>query len=154
MQKDQRIKRELAKLNLKPPPGISISQKGDSLCELEAVILGPENTPYENGTFHLDIIIPDNYPFSPPSIKFTTKVYHPNIDDTGRICMDLIKMPPRGGWKPTISIEGLLIAVRMLLQNPNPDDPLMIEVAEEYRHCRKVFEEKAKNFTIQYAQKL
>lgn len=52
--------------------------------------------------------------------------------------MDLIRMPPKGSWKPTIGIEALLIAIRMLLENPNPDDPLMADIAEEYKRYFRI----------------
>ncbi|XP_031327560.1 ubiquitin-conjugating enzyme E2 T-like isoform X2 [Photinus pyralis] len=136
MQKQQRLLREIAKIAQSPPKGS---------------IIGPENTPYYKGTFNLEILIPENYPFSPPSIKFLTKVYHPNIDDSGRICLDLIKMPPKGNWKPTIGLEGLLIAIKMLLENPNPDDPLMMEIAEEFKNNKSEFERKARTCTEDYA---
>ena len=57
-------------------------------------ITGPENSPYENGIFELDLSITDRYPFEPPRLRFITPIYHPNIDSTGRICLDLLKMPP------------------------------------------------------------
>lgn len=153
MQREQRLKRELLRMCEKPPPGISLSQKDDkNLYILEAVIVGPEDSPYEDGVFKLEITIPENYPFSPPAMRFLTKVYHPNIDDNGLICLDLIKMPPKGNWKPTISLEGLLIAVRMLLKYPNPDDPLMAEVGSEYKLCKHEFEKKARLFTEKYAK--
>ena len=57
-------------------------------------ITGPENSPYENGIFELDLSITDRYPFEPPKLRFITPIYHPNIDSTGRICLDLLKMPP------------------------------------------------------------
>ncbi|RZC37594.1 UQ con domain containing protein [Asbolus verrucosus] len=147
----QRLSRELAKISNSPPPGISVSPKNDKLNVLDAQIIGPENTPYRNGIFKLEILIPGKYPFTPPSIKFVTKVYHPNIDDNGRICLDLIKMPPKGSWRPTIGLEGLLIAVRMLLESPNPDDPLMADIAEEYKTCNSEFVRKAKLFTEKHA---
>ncbi|KAI4467174.1 ubiquitin-conjugating enzyme e2 [Holotrichia oblita] len=152
MQREQRLKRELSKIEKKPPKGISVAPKEDKLNILEASLIGPENSPYSDGLFKLEILIPDNYPFSPPSIKFLTKVYHPNIDDNGRICLDLIKMPPGGNWKPTIGIEGLLIAIQMLLQNPNPNDPLMVDIAEEFVNERKEFEKKAKLWCDKYAR--
>lgn len=153
MQREQRLKRELARMSQKPPAGISLALKDDSnITALEAIIIGPEDSPYKDGVFKMEITIPENYPFSPPAMKFLTKVYHPNIDDSGRICLDLIKMPPKGGWKPTICLEGLLIAVRMLLQYPNPDDPLMAEVGFEYKQCRLEFERKARLFTEKYAK--
>ena len=61
----------------------------------------------------------------PPQLKFLTKVYHPNIDhSTGLICLDLLKMPPQGKWRPTHNISLILIAVQQLLSDPNPSDPL------------------------------
>ncbi|KAK9710751.1 Ubiquitin-conjugating enzyme [Popillia japonica] len=151
MQREQRLKRELSKFEKKPPKGIWFSPKEDKLNIFEASLIGPENSPYSDGLFKLEILIPDNYPFLPPSIKFLTKVYHPNIDDNGRICLDLIKMPPAGNWKPTIGIEGLLIAIQMLLQNPNPNDPLMADIAEEFVNDKKEFERKAKLWCDKYA---
>lgn len=134
-----------------PSSGICVFPT-DKLNLIEAKITGPPNCPYAEGIFSLEIIIPEKYPFNPPGIKFITKIYHPNIDDNGRICLDLIKMPPSGNWKPTIGLEGLLIAIRYLLQFPNPDDPLMADIAEEYKNYKEEFIRKAKCATEQYAK--
>ncbi|KAF7270576.1 hypothetical protein GWI33_016467 [Rhynchophorus ferrugineus] len=152
MQRQARLGRELSKIASTDSKGICAFGKNDNLTVLEAQITGPENTPYENGIFKLEIIVPKRYPFVPPCVKFTTKIYHPNIDDSGRICLDLLKMPPKGSWKPTLGIEALLIAIRMLLETPNPDDPLMVEIADEYRRNNKDFVKKAKEYTEKYAQ--
>lgn len=61
-------------------------------CSLE--ITGPEDSPYEDGIFELDLSVTNRYPFEPPKLRFITPIYHPNIDSTGRICLDLLKMPP------------------------------------------------------------
>ena len=151
MQREQRLQRELLKLMKSPPQGVSVSSNYTSANVLEAALMGPDDSPYRDGIFNLEIHIPDNYPFCPPSIKFVTKVYHPNIDDNGRICLDLIQMPPKGRWRPTIGIEGLLIAVRTLLSSPNPQDPLMIEIAEEFMNNNGEFVEKAKSYCQKYA---
>lgn len=153
MQREQRLKKELLRISQKPPPGISLFQKDDAnFTNLEALLIGPEDSPYKDGVFKIEIIVAENYPFSPPGVKFLTQIYHPNIDNSGRICLDLLKMPPKGGWKPTISLEGLLIAVRMLLQYPNPDDALMAEIGFEYKQCKTEFEKKARLFTEKYAK--
>mmetsp|Transcript_4456 Transcript_4456/g.8140 ORF Transcript_4456/g.8140 Transcript_4456/m.8140 type:complete len:161 (+) Transcript_4456:623-1105(+) len=57
------------------------------------------SSPYYPGTFTLELVIPPRYPFTPPSITFKTPVYHPNVDPQGRICLDLLGMPPKGAWK-------------------------------------------------------
>ncbi|KAJ8967393.1 hypothetical protein NQ314_002899 [Rhamnusium bicolor] len=148
----QRLSRELSKMTNSPPQGICVFPKDDKLNVFEAKLTGPEDTPYKDGIFSLEILVPEKYPFAPPSIKFTTKIYHPNIDDNGRICLDLIKMPPAGNWKPTIGLEGLLIAVRMLLETPNADDPLMADIAEEFKNYNEDYIKKAKMFTEKYAR--
>ncbi|XP_033215477.1 ubiquitin-conjugating enzyme E2 T-like [Belonocnema kinseyi] len=148
-----RIKREIARLMEKPPEGISCYARDDRLDVLMATIIGPHGSPYEGGVFQLVVVIPDKYPFEPPRIRFSTPVYHPNIDQNGLICMDLLKMPPIGGWKPTITLENLLVAVQLLLGNPNPDDPLVAEIAEEYKFNQVEFEKKARNFMIQNVSK-
>ncbi|XP_030756199.1 ubiquitin-conjugating enzyme E2 T-like [Sitophilus oryzae] len=152
MLKQDRLSRELAKLANTETNGICVFPKDDNFSVMEAQITGPENTAYERGVFKLEIIIPEKYPFTPPSIKFLTKIYHPNIDDSGRICLDLMKMPPNGGWKPIIGIEALLIAIRMLLETPNPEDPLMVDIAEEYLRFNDKFKRKAREYTEKYAK--
>ncbi|GLV36197.1 effete [Carabus blaptoides fortunei] len=133
MLKLQRLKREIEKL------------------KKEADISGPAETPYADGIFKVTVKFPDKYPFEPPAVKFITKVYHPNIDTEGRICLDLLKMPPSGNWRPSAGIEAILIAVRMLLNYPNPDDPLMVDIADEFRNLREEYERKAREYTQKYA---
>lgn len=70
----------------------------------------------------------NRYPFEPPRVTFITPVYHPNIDSGGRICLDILKMPPSGAWKPLINIEGVLVAICNLMNCPNPNDPLVLDI--------------------------
>jgi ubiquitin-conjugating enzyme E2 T len=149
MQKSQRLNREIKGLVEHPPEGISC-YTSDKLNNFSISIIGPHGSPFEGSLFKLELEIPDRYPFVPPRLKFITPVYHPNIDTEGRICMDLLKMPPNGGWRPTISLENLIVAVQMLLGNPNPDDPLMVDIAEEYRFNKKEYERKARKILLEY----
>ncbi|RKO97740.1 hypothetical protein CXG81DRAFT_1264, partial [Caulochytrium protostelioides] len=89
-------------------------------------------SPYAGGTFRLRLRVPERYPFVPPMVVFVTPVYHPNIDPEGRICLDVLKLPPAGGWRPSLTLGVVLAAVRQLLREPNPSDPLRAEVAAEY----------------------
>jgi ubiquitin-conjugating enzyme E2 T len=130
-----RMKKELKILNDSPPPGISCWLKDeDKLDVLEASIKGPKGSPYENGTFHLSVNIPERYPIEPPIIRFITQIYHPNvklnskIDNGGRICLDLLNSPPKGNWKPIINLSTLLTSIQLLMAEPNADDGLMAEI--------------------------
>ena len=78
-----------------PPTGVSCWPKSEgSVEELEGCITGPEDSPYAKGHFKLNIRVPERYPFEPPQIHFETKIYHPNIDTSGRICLDILKVQP------------------------------------------------------------
>ncbi|PRD23924.1 UNVERIFIED_CONTAM: Ubiquitin-conjugating enzyme E2 T [Trichonephila clavipes] len=94
MQSALRLKKELERFSNEPNNGISCWQDED-LQHLKATIVGPDSSPYENGVFHIDIQIPEKYPFLPPNVHFITPVYHPNIDDSGRICLEILKLPPQ-----------------------------------------------------------
>ena len=88
----------------------------------------PENSPYDSRPMKLKISFPARYPFDPPLATFLTPIYHPNIDTTGNICLDLLKPLPSGSWRPSIDILTLLTAIKLLLAEPNPDDPLMPDI--------------------------
>lgn len=152
MQKNTRLSKELASLQKNPPPGISCwAASPDKIDNLEANIVGTEDSPYALGVFTLSINIPNRYPFEPPQVQFVTPIYHPNIDTNGRICLDILK---RGSWKPSLNISSVLISIRLLMSDPNPDDPLMTEIAKEFKTAPSVFQEKARNFTTKYASQL
>ncbi|KXN69474.1 ubiquitin-conjugating enzyme, partial [Conidiobolus coronatus NRRL 28638] len=129
----KRVVKELKDLELDPPAGIICYSKDDSLKDLEARIKGPPDTPYSEGEFKLKITLPNNYPLSPPSIIFETPIYHPNIDESGVICLDILKKGNSGKWTPVQTLSTVLISLTVLLSEPNPDDPLRKEVADIFR---------------------
>ncbi|XP_066528567.1 ubiquitin-conjugating enzyme E2 T isoform X2 [Hoplias malabaricus] len=150
MQRNSRLKRELQLLTTEPPLGINLCST-ENLQNLQAQIVGGSNTPYEGGVFELEINIPERYPFEPPQIRFLTPVYHPNIDSAGRICLDALKMPPKGAWRPSLNLSTVLSSIQLLMAEPNPDDPLMADISSEFKYNRAVYLEKAKNWTKKYA---
>lgn len=152
MQRTARLAKELPQLSTNPPVGISCWPKDESRLDiLEANITGPENTPYANGIFKLELEIPDRYPFEPPKVRFVTPVYHPNIDNGGRICLDLLKPLPKGSWKPMHNIAAVLTSIQQLLGEANPDDALMAEIANEYKFNRQMFNKRAQECTKLHA---
>ncbi|XP_039250680.1 ubiquitin-conjugating enzyme E2 T-like [Styela clava] len=151
MQKAARLKRELEMLQQSPPPGVSCNQDETNKDLLHAQIIGSEGTPYYGGLFQLQVTVTDRYPFEPPKVIFQTPIYHPNIDNGGRICLDSLKMPPQGAWKPSLNISSLLITIQLLMAEPNPDDPLMTDISSEFKCNRNLFNEKAKQWTRKYA---
>jgi len=107
-----------------------------------------EDTCYQGGVFTVDIVIPDDYPFKPPKMKFDTKVWHPNISSvTGAICLDILK----NEWTPALTIRTALISLQALMCAPVPEDPQDAQVASQYKSDRKAFEETVKNWVDLYA---
>ena len=145
----KRIQKELKQFNEEPPEGFSAGPVDDSdMFKWEASITGPEESPYEGGTFQLSIEFPKDYPYKPPKVEFTTKVYHPNVKNTGTICLDMLK----DAWSPDISVGKILLAIQNLLINPNIDHPLEAEIANLYKSDKAAYDAKAKEWTEKYAQ--
>lgn len=108
--------------------GIKVSPKADNLARLIGTIPGPVGTPYEGGTFQIDITLPDAYPFQPPKMQFATKVWHPNISSqSGAICLDILK----DQWSPALTLKTALLSIQALLSAPQPDDPQDAVVAQQ-----------------------
>merc|ERR1712187_609010 len=105
-------------------------------------------SPYEGGVFEIDIVIPAQYPFEPPKMKFLTKIWHPNVSSqTGAICLDVLGKE----WSPALTIRTALLSIQALLSAPEPSDPQDAEVAEMYKSNRELFLQTAKYWTETFA---
>ena len=113
-----------------------------------AGIEGAPNTPYERGVFWLSIYAPRDFPFIPPEVKFLTRVYHPNIDRQGNICVDILKPE---GWSASIDIEALLVSICSLLSGPNLEDPLVPEIAQTFCEDYELYCHNARQYTKKFA---
>ena len=122
-------------------------------------------SPYASGVFFLAIHFPTDYPFKPPKVNFTTRIYHPNINSNGSICLDIL----RDQWSPALTISKgeeiadidmrlkdtkngtVLLSICSMLTDPNPDDPLVPEIAHVYKTDRARYEATAREWTRKYA---
>mmetsp|Transcript_20799 Transcript_20799/g.23134 ORF Transcript_20799/g.23134 Transcript_20799/m.23134 type:complete len:152 (+) Transcript_20799:27-482(+) len=143
----KRINKELRDLGKDPPANCSAGPLAEDLFHWQATIMGPGESPFENGVFMLDIRFPKDYPFKPPKIKFLTKIYHCNVNDKGGICLDILK----DHWSPALTISKVLLSICSLLTDPNPEDPLVPEIAELYKKNRAAHDKKAREWTQKYA---
>jgi ubiquitin-conjugating enzyme E2 D/E len=143
----KRINKELIELRDDPPSSCSAGPLNDNLFEWQATLLGPEDCPYQGGIFYLHIHLPQNYPFSPPKIKFQTRIFHPNINSTGAICLDTLST----NWSPALTLSKVLLSISSLLTDPNPSDPLVPSIATMYKDNREKYEQTAKEWTLKYA---
>ncbi len=148
----QRILKESKRLTSAPDPGISATPHVENARYFDVVIAGPQSSPYEGGLFRLELFLNEGYPMEPPKVRFLTKLYHPNVDKLGRICLDILSMciaffalcfvfslsqsislsffpPSEDKWSPALQIRTVLLSIQALLSEPNPDDPLGIVFA-------------------------
>ena len=110
--------------------------------------MGPSESPYENGNFNLSIAFPQDYPFKPAKFQFTTKIYHPNVNPQGSICLDILSSQ----WSPALTTVKVLMSIQSLLTDPNPDDPLVADIARIYKNDREKYNATAKEWTEKYAK--
>lgn len=143
-----RLLKELALLENFSHEGIKFIAQ-ENLETLEFELIGPEGTPFANETLQLEMKLTNRYihgnkvillstlhryPLEPPILRFTTPVRHPNIDEvSGRICLDLFRMPPEGSWRPNVSLGSVLVSVHALLGAPNLDDPVRPDLISEWQ---------------------
>ena len=143
----QRIAKELENLTADPPANCSAGPVEDDIFHWQATLMGPQDSPYEAGIFIMNIKFPGDYPFKPPKVTFETKIFHPNINSSGGICLDILKE----AWSPALTISKVLLSFCSLLCDPNPDDPLVPDIARVYKHDRDKYNRTAQLWTIQFA---
>lgn len=130
-----------------PPPGILASAHEENMRYFDVYIRGPVDSPYEMGNFHLELYLPNEYPMEAPKVRFLTKIYHPNIDKLGRICLDILK----DKWSPALQIRTVLLSIQALLGAPNPHDPLANDVAHHWKTDEKDAIAMARRLTEEHA---
>lgn len=130
-------------------PGIEAHVCPTNFRYFFATIKGAVGTVYEGGNFNLEIYLPEAYPMEPPKVLFRTKIYHPNIDKLGRICMDLLKQDK---WSPALQIRTILLSIQLLMSAPNVDDPLDASIAAVFKEDLAAAHATAREWTVLYAK--
>jgi len=130
-----RITKDINELNL-PKTCTTDFPDPDNLLAFKLIIC-PDEGMYKGGRFVFSFNVGASYPHEAPKVKCLTKVYHPNIDTEGNVCLNIL----REDWKPVLTINALIIGLQFLFLEPNPEDPLNKEAAEVLRHNRALFED-------------
>ncbi|XP_039279117.1 ubiquitin-conjugating enzyme E2 L3-like [Nilaparvata lugens] len=110
----------------------------------------PQKPPYNKAAFQIEIKFTTDYPFLAPKINFITKIYHPNVDESGHVCLPIISMEH---WKPVTKVEDVILALLDVINNPQPENAIRPELAQEYSSDYKKFQKKANDHAIKYGIK-
>ncbi|KAL6939730.1 Ubiquitin-conjugating enzyme E2 11 [Hanseniaspora osmophila] len=124
----QRLQTELVQMMTKgTPPGLSAFPiDEEDITQWSGIITGPEGTPYEGLKFKILFKFPVQYPFVPPKVTFKSPMWHPNVDMSGNICLDILKTQ----WSAVYNVQTILLSLQALLEEPNNSSPLNAVAAE------------------------
>eukprot|EP00200_Dunaliella_tertiolecta_P002666 CAMPEP_0202354814 /NCGR_PEP_ID=MMETSP1126-20121109/9969_1 /ASSEMBLY_ACC=CAM_ASM_000457 /TAXON_ID=3047 /ORGANISM="Dunaliella tertiolecta, Strain CCMP1320" /LENGTH=189 /DNA_ID=CAMNT_0048947327 /DNA_START=150 /DNA_END=720 /DNA_ORIENTATION=- len=130
-----RIQKDLVELSL--PKNISIHfPEGKEKTQHFEITICPDEGVYKGGKFLFDFTIPSGYPHEAPKVVCKTKVFHPNLDLEGKICLNIL----REDWKPVLSISSVIYGLQFLFLDPNPEDPLNKEAAQLFQDNPRQFQ--------------
>ncbi|DBA01718.1 TPA: hypothetical protein N0F65_010128 [Lagenidium giganteum] len=141
----RRLMRDFRKLQNDPPSGVSGAPMDNNIMVWQAVIFGPDDTPWEGGTFNLTLEFSEDYPNKAPTVKFITKMFHPNIYNDGQICLDILQ----NQWSPIYDISAILTSIQSLLCDPNPNSPANSEAARLFQENRREYNRRVREIVEQ-----
>uniref|UniRef100_A0A674NP00 E2 ubiquitin-conjugating enzyme n=2 Tax=Takifugu rubripes TaxID=31033 RepID=A0A674NP00_TAKRU len=121
-----------------PPTGVSGAPSENNIMLWNAVIFGPVGTPFEDGTFKLLIEFSEEYPNKPPTVRFVSRMFHPNVYADGSICLDILQ----NRWSPTYDVSSILTSIQSLLDEPNPNSPANSQAAQLYQENKREYEKR------------
>ncbi|CAN8264635.1 unnamed protein product [Cochlearia groenlandica] len=125
--------------------GISGSPLDNNILLWNALIFGPNESPWEGGTFKMTLQFTEDYPNKPPTVRFVSRMFHPNIYADGSICLDILQ----NQWSPIYCVTAILTSIQSLLCDPNPSSPANSEAARLFRYNKQEYNKKVKEIVEQ-----
>ena len=146
------VARARTELSRNPIEGFSAGLRDDcNVFEWQVTVMGPPDTLYEGGFFICNMSFPKDYPNKPPSVKFVSEMWHPNVYADGRVCISILHSPgddPHGyedaseRWSPVQTVETIMLSIISMLSAPNDESPANIDAAKEFREDFPAFKKR------------
>lgn len=128
---------DLKQMQQEPPDGSSAAPVSEKdLLEWQGSIFGPLASPWEGGVYNVRLTFTEEYPEQPPKVVFISKMFHPNIYEDGKVCLDIIEHK----WSPAYTVNTILTSIQSLLTDPNPYSAANPDAAKIYNENRKEYE--------------
>jgi len=148
--REARLWKDWETLQKEPVAGIRVELEDGDILKWKAVIDGPEGTPYEGGEFHLTLRFGEHYPFTPPEVLMSTKIFHSNFGVNGHVCADILG----DQWSPALGVKSVLLTIQSLIAEPWPRDAMNWEPATLLLENKKTeHDEKVREWVAKYAMK-
>ncbi|KAI1745080.1 ubiquitin-conjugating enzyme [Xylaria scruposa] len=128
-----RVQKDLSELSLGTTMKTEFPDPDDILNFI--LEIKPDEGVYTGGKFTFTFNMSSNYPHEPPKVRCQQKIYHPNIDLEGKVCLNIL----REDWKPVLNLNAVIVGMQFLFLEPNASDPLNKEAAEDLRASREAF---------------
>ncbi|KAL6178101.1 hypothetical protein ACLB2K_049620 [Fragaria x ananassa] len=141
----KRLMRDFKRLQQDPPAGISGAPQDNNITLWNAVIFGPDDTPWDGGTFKLTLQFTEDYPNKPPTVRFVSRMFHPNIYADGSICLDILQ----NQWSPIYDVAAILTSIQSLLCDPNPNSPANSEAARMFSENKREYNRRVREIVEQ-----
>ncbi|XP_013692280.2 ubiquitin-conjugating enzyme E2 2 isoform X1 [Brassica napus] len=141
----KRLMRDFKRLQQDPPAGISGAPQDNNIMLWNAVIFGPDDTPWDGGTFKLSLQFSEDYPNKPPTVRFVSRMFHPNIYADGSICLDILQ----NQWSPIYDVAAILTSIQSLLCDPNPNSPANSEAARMFSESKREYNRRVREVVEQ-----
>ncbi|KAL8057053.1 hypothetical protein ABFX02_04G159200 [Erythranthe guttata] len=141
----ERLVKELNYLQRGRPAGLSVTPQLENIMLWNAVISGPEDSIWDGASFRLTLEFPEQYPFCAPTVRFVSRMFHPNIYADGSICLDIL----HDQWSTVYHIESILVSIQSLLCDPNPGSPANSEAARLFSDNKREYNRRVREIVEQ-----
>ena len=145
----KRLQKEIKDIRTSPLPGIHIDCDEEDITRFRISIEIEEDCPYQGGIYYFELDCPVDYPFRPPKTKVMTQIFHPNIEDTGKVCLDIL----RDSWSPALTIQKVGLALQSLITKPNFNETVNKEYMSVHNQNVQTALEQARDQNMRYAMR-